>query len=262
MAFGFGVLISTLAFELMAEARDEAGVLAAVAGFVLGGGIYAGANALLAGAGARHRKRANRGRPAAVGTGASASASLAIAVGYLLDGVPESAAIGISLLDGEGVALVTMMAIFLSKVPEGLSSSIGMKKAGHSARYVFGIWGLIAATCNLSALLGFLVIGDLGPFYVGLAVPAAAGAIFVMLIDTMTPEAFEEIHNWSDPHRRHPVRFGLRHRSCRNLRQSVVGCRSGTPALWMERSAQRVESQSPHPDRGQYANAPDRACGD
>jgi zinc transporter ZupT len=75
-------------------------------------------------AGARSRKRS---------TGAATGASLAIAIGSLLDGIPESAAIGISLLDGEGVALVTMFAIFISNVPEGLSSSIGMKAAGKSA---------------------------------------------------------------------------------------------------------------------------------
>lgn len=192
MAFGIGVLIAALAFSLMEEALAEGGVWAAIAGFTLGGGIYAMANAALARAGARHRKRANR-------ASATAAASLAIAIGSLLDGMPEAAAIGISLLDGEGVAIVTLLAIFISNVPEGLSSSIGMKSAGKSAAYVFSIWGAIAVACSVSAVLGTLVIGGLGPFYIGLAVATAAGAIFVMLIDTMIPEAFDEIHNWSGP---------------------------------------------------------------
>jgi ZIP family zinc transporter len=192
MAFGIGVLIAALAFSLMEEALEIGGVGAAIAGFVVGGSIYALANAALARAGARQRKNSS-------GAGAGAAASLAIAVGSLLDGVPESAAIGISLLDGEGVALVTLIAIFISNIPEGLSSSIGMKAAGKSAAYVFGIWGAIALACGGSAVLGYLVIGGLSPFYIGAAVATAAGAIFVMLIDTMIPEAFEDIHNWSGP---------------------------------------------------------------
>lgn len=192
MAFGVGVLISALAFDLMDEAVQTAGVLAAVTGFVVGAALYALANAALAQAGARERKVAGRAI-------AGASASLAIAVGSLLDGVPESAAIGISLLDGEGVALVTVLAIFISNVPEGLSSSIGMKSAGKSATYIFSIWPGIALACGLSAFLGYTFIGRLDPFFIGAAIACAAGAIFVMLIDTMIPEAFNDIRNWSGP---------------------------------------------------------------
>lgn len=193
MAFGIGVLISALSFDLMEEAFATGGVGAAIAGFIVGGALYALANAALAASGARERKLSGRSG------GGGAAASLAIAVGSLLDGVPESAAIGISLLDGEGVALVTVLAIFISNVPEGLSSTIGMKRAGKSARYIFGIWGGIALACACAAFLGYAVIGQFGPFWVGAATACAAGAIFVMLIDTMIPEAFDEIHAMSGP---------------------------------------------------------------
>ncbi len=192
MAFGIGVLISALSFNLMEEATATGGVAAAVAGFVLGGGVYALANAALAKAGAQERKVSTR-------TAGAAGASLAIAVGSLLDGVPESAAIRISLLDGEGVALVTVLAIVLSNIPEGLSSAIGMKAAGKSAVYVFTIWGTIALACSLSAFLGYVVIGGLPEIYIAAAIACAAGAIFVMLIDTMIPEAFDEMHALSGP---------------------------------------------------------------
>lgn len=132
MAFGIGVLVSALAFDLMEEAFDAGGIAAVAGGFVFHAVIYAVTNAALARAGARSRKKSSGG--------AATSATLAIAAGSLLDGTPESAAIGISLLNGEGVALVTMLAICISNVPEGLSSSIGMKAAGKSAAYVFSNW--------------------------------------------------------------------------------------------------------------------------
>lgn len=191
MAFGIGVLVSALAFDLMDEALGTGGLFAAIAGFVFGAALYAVANAILARSGARERKLS--GRKAGVG------ASLAIAIGSLLDGIPEAAAIGVSLLDGEGVALVTMLAIWISNVPEGLSSTVGMKAAGKPAGYIFSIWGGIALMCAVSAFLGYMVIGQFGPFWIGAAIASAAGAIFVMLIDTMIPEAFNDIHNLSGP---------------------------------------------------------------
>ncbi len=193
MAFGIGVLISALAFNLMDEAFAIGGTGAAVAGFVGGAALYALANAVLAWGGARERKVSGRA-PAA-----SVAASLAIAIGSLLDGIPESAAIGISLLDGEGVALVTVLAIVISNIPEGLSSTIGMKRAGKPAIYIFGIWTAITLACICAAYLGYVVIGSLDAFWIAAATAFAAGAIFVMLIDTMIPEAFDEIHALSGP---------------------------------------------------------------
>src|SRR5204863_6849034 len=86
--------------------------------------------------GAKHRKR-SRGQPSEEQSGGS---GLAIAAGALLDGIPESMVIGVSLLRGGKVSLVAVIAIFLSNLPEGLSSAAGMKKAGRSAFYVFGVW--------------------------------------------------------------------------------------------------------------------------
>lgn len=193
MAFGVGVLIACLAFNLMAEAVHSGGVLAAALGFAIGAALYAVANAVLAWQGAKHRKRSRH--PA----GVTATASLAIALGALLDGVPEATAIGTTLLDGEGVALVTLIAIFISNLPEGLSSTVGMKAAGKSGQFIFTIWGSITLACMVSAWLGYAFIGQFGDFYVAMAVASAAGAILVMIIDTMIPEAFEDLHAASGP---------------------------------------------------------------
>lgn len=81
MAFGSGVLLSALSFELMLEAVRSGGFTAAAGGFLLGAGIYTIANWALSRAGAKHRKRSGEQHPAADTTGA------AIAVGSLLDGI-------------------------------------------------------------------------------------------------------------------------------------------------------------------------------
>ena len=194
MAFGSGVLISALSFELMEEAFQQAGLAATATGFLLGALAYAVANRLLAIWGAKHRKRSGAEHPSEEEESGS---GVAIAVGALLDGVPESIAIGLSILHGGAVSVATVAAIFLSNLPEGLSSSAGMRKAGRPAAYVFGVWTAIAVACGLSSLAGYAVFDGLSPFTVAATTAVAAGAMLTMIVDTMIPEAFAETHNWA-----------------------------------------------------------------
>jgi len=122
---------------------------------------------------------------------------VAIAVGALIDGIPESIAIGLSILHGGAVSVATVAAIFLSNLPEGLSSSAGMRKAGRSAAYVFGVWTTIAVACGLASLAGYAVFGALSPFIVAATTAVAAGGMLAMIVDTMIPEAFAETHDWA-----------------------------------------------------------------
>jgi ZIP family zinc transporter len=191
MAFGAGVLISALAFELVDEAVREGGAVATAVGFLAGAIVYVAANALLDRHGARHRKRSGEQQPSEddqPGSGA------AIAIGALLDGIPESVVLGVSLIGGGGVATAVLAAIFISNVPEGLSSAAGMKRAGRSARYVFGVWLGIALISGLAALIGYVALDGVSPAVLAVITAVAAGAILAMLADTMIPEAFEQAH--------------------------------------------------------------------
>lgn len=91
--------------------------------------------------------------------------------------------------------MVALVAIFLSKLPEGLSSAAGMKKAGRSAGYIFGVWGSIALVSGIAALVGDMLFQGFSPNIIAATTAIAAGAILAMLVDTMIPEAFEEAHD-------------------------------------------------------------------
>jgi len=194
MAFGSGVLISALSFELMEEAFELAGLTASATGFLLGAAIYALANRLLAIWGARDRKRSGTQQPSEED---QAGSGVAIAVGALIDGIPESIAIGLSILHGGAVSVATVAAIFLSNLPEGLSSSAGMRRAGRSAAYVFGVWTAIAIACGLASLAGYAVFSMFSPFIVAATTAVAAGGMLAMIVDTMIPEAVAETHDWA-----------------------------------------------------------------
>lgn len=192
MAFGSGVLISALAFDLMDEAADRGGLAATLLGFIGGALVYTLGNVLLSRYGAKHRKRSAGQQPSEEDAGGS---GLAIALGALLDGIPESMVIGVSLLEGGRVSLVTVAAVFLSNVPEGLSSSAGMRRARRSSAYVFGVWGTIALLSGAAALVGFVAFRGIGTGAISATMGVAAGAILAMIIDTMVPESFEGTHD-------------------------------------------------------------------
>lgn len=195
MAFGSGALISAMSFDLIEEAYAKGGLLFAALGLILGALIYSTANLVLAKYGARHRKRSNL--TDSLKSEQSYDNAMAIALGALVDGIPESLVIGISLLQGGAVSLVTVASVFISNIPEALSSTVGMKNNGRKAGYVFSVWGGIAVTSAIVAALGNLLLRDLPGAHISIIMAVAGGAILSMIVDTMIPEAFEVTHNYA-----------------------------------------------------------------
>jgi ZIP family zinc transporter len=195
MAFGAGVLISALSFELMDDGYRSGGLAATASGFLAGAALFTGATIALAHHGARHRKRS--GHDAASHQPSDPSSGMAIALGALLDGIPESIVIGVSLLQGPSVSLVAVAAVFLSNIPEGLSSAAGMKRAGRSAGFVLGVWAAIALASAAAAAAGYVLFRGTSPQLIAATQAVAAGAILAMVADTMIPEAFETAHDYA-----------------------------------------------------------------
>jgi zinc transporter, ZIP family len=183
MAFGAGVLISAVAYELVEDAFGAAGGSGAVAL-----GLAAGAFTFYFGDLAIDRFGGD-GRKSAAGEHDAGSA-LAIVLGTVLDGIPESIVLGLSLLDGGGVSVAMFAAVFLSNLPEALSSTAGLSKSGWEPRRILGLWAGVTVVSGLSALAGYAFLDGASAATIAFVQAFAGGALLAMLADTMMPEAF------------------------------------------------------------------------
>ncbi len=195
MAFGSGVLISALTFDLMEDAFLTGGFASVSIGFMAGTILFVIGDYLIDHLGGHHRKHGH-GRLHETKNNlekvTSSSSGSAILLGAILDGIPESLAIGIGLAVGHGVGLSMLIAVFLSNFPEGISGAHGMKTAGKSTPYILAVWGVTIATSVFATALGYAFFGNASPNVIAVTFALAAGAILAMIADTMIPEAFEE----------------------------------------------------------------------
>ncbi|WP_246942992.1 ZIP family metal transporter [Bacillus pinisoli] len=184
MAFGTGVLTGAATFELLTDSAREGGILYTSIGFLLGSVAFITAELIIMRKGGHERKRSK--------TSPAGHSGLAIFVGTMMDAIPESVIIGVSLLENHSVSWVIVIAIFVSNFPEGLSSSIGMKKDGYSKKKILTLWFGVMILSSISSFLGYVWIDASSQFLITSIGAFAAGGIFAMVSSTMLPEAFEE----------------------------------------------------------------------
>jgi ZIP family zinc transporter len=176
LAFGAGALVSAVSFELFEEGVQVGGAAAVGIGLGLGAIVYF----VLAQAVER------------IGPGGGSEASgggTALALGAFLDGIPEQLVLGIGIAAGEGVSIGLLVAIFVSNLPEAIGSATDMREAGASLREIRLLWLGVAAFCALATPLGYFLAQHTGGHFRAGINGFAAGALLVMLVDSMIPEA-------------------------------------------------------------------------
>jgi ZIP family zinc transporter len=184
LAFGAGALISAVSFELAQEGIAVGGAGYTGLGLAVGAVTYYALDGLIA-----SRSDSGRGRKGRAG---GSGAGTALALGAFLDGIPEQAVLGINLAAGQGVGVSLLVAIFVSNLPEAMGSADEMRRAGTSRGAVLRLWLAVAAVCTLATIGGYLA-ADAASGGAKAAIDGfAAGALLVMLIDSMIPDARED----------------------------------------------------------------------
>ena len=183
MAFGSGVLVSSVAFELVEEAVRIGGQLPMAIGLTLGTiAFYLGDNAI--------DSLGAEGMGSVKGP-ESPESGLAIVLGAALDGVPESIVLGLTFAAGEGVGLAFLVAVFLSNLPEGIAGTAGLLRGGWDRGRILRLWLIVVVASAFAAFIGGSVLADIGGELHAFILGFAGGAILTMLADTLIPEAFD-----------------------------------------------------------------------
>lgn len=176
LGFGAGALVSSISLELGEEGYRVGGAIPVALGLAVGAATFYVVDQVLNKRGGEDAK----------------TAGLPLLLGSLLDGIPEQAVLGIGIAAGGAVSPALLLAIFVSNLPEGIGSASDMRAAGLSAKRIIGGWLVIAALCAVATVGGFQLQEVAGAALQGGIDGFAAGALLVMLVGSMIPEATEK----------------------------------------------------------------------
>jgi len=177
LAFGAGVLISAVAYELVEEAAGFGAPAGVVAGsFAVGALVFLGGDLFI-----DKRMKGSGSQPGGLG----------IVLGAVLDGIPESVVIGASLIHQDSASIAVVVAVFLSNVPESISASSDLLREGWSKARVFLLWAIVVSASTIAAGIGYAALKDASGAWISAIQAFSGGAILTMLADEMIPEAFE-----------------------------------------------------------------------
>ena len=184
MGFGAGVLLSAVAYDLVLDAT-----LTETIHVVVFLGLLAGAFVFFLGNRYLERQRPRNGTTAGQ---KKSAAGMALILGAVLDGIPESIVLGLTLIDGEGVGLTVFIAILLSNLPEGLAGTRDLAESGWTGAHITRIWTIVVVASAFAAFAGYAVFGKASPNVIAFVQAFAGGAVIAMLTDSMIPEAYEK----------------------------------------------------------------------
>jgi len=182
MAFGAGVLISAVAYELVDEAfTTSAGDGGVALGLLAGSAVFFAAELMIDRLGAR-RRRSSPDRQAA-------GAGPALTLGIILDGIPESLVLGLTVLETGAVSVALLVAVFVANIPEAIAATTEFARAGRNKTRIIRFWLLVAIGFGITSLAGYVVLDTASPRTLAIVLAFAGGAVLTMLANTMMPEA-------------------------------------------------------------------------
>jgi zinc transporter, ZIP family len=173
--FGAGAMIAAVSFDLLPEATAHIEPWQTGLWMLVGVAVFLVADQLV------ERRFGSQGAGGAMG----------IIVGSVVDGVPESAILGIQVGIGIPISLGFVAAVFISNIPQAIAPSADLAASGWGPRRLGQLWLLVVLACGVAAALGFLATDLTGAVQGDRAAALAAGGLLAMLTNSLIPFSFD-----------------------------------------------------------------------
>ena len=198
-ALGGGILLAAVGLEVVPEAEKLTDAWLVVVGLLVGALVFVAADWALTREERRRDFRRSMHAAAAgrleEGQGGTAR-GLSIALGIFIDGVPETAALGLTIAQGE-IGLALLAGIVVSNLTESYGASAFMIGGGRSKWFALAIFGGIAVALLLALVVGSSVLSATSDHVAGFAQALAAGAVIATVSISILPNAFLEVSRFA-----------------------------------------------------------------
>ncbi|MFZ8910741.1 MAG: ZIP family metal transporter [Candidatus Nanopelagicales bacterium] len=213
MAFGAGAVISAVSVDLVSVSYDEAGALPTAIGIGIGCLIYFGIIAFLERRGEAEQPGvaieaeieeemavagAVAAQPPVESHGATAKEARNLTIGMVIDGVPESIAIGLTLHTASvGVSAALVGSVFIAAIPEAIGVAAALLAGGMMLGRVLLRFSLIVVVGAVFAAAGYSLLYGVPDSLQAIIQSIAAGALLVVVINEMIPIAVRSVKAWA-----------------------------------------------------------------
>ncbi|MGA0944505.1 MAG: ZIP family metal transporter [Candidatus Nanopelagicales bacterium] len=213
MAFGAGAVISAVSVDLVSVSYDEAGALPTAIGIGIGCLIYFGIIAFLERRGEAEQPGvaieaeieeemavagAVAAQPPVESHGATAKEARNLTIGMVIDGVPESIAIGLTLHTASvGVSAALVGSVFIAAIPEAIGVAAALLAGGMMLGRVLLRFSLIVVVGAFFAAAGYSLLYGVPDSLQAIIQSIAAGALLVVVINEMIPIAVRSVKAWA-----------------------------------------------------------------
>jgi len=202
MAFGAGAIISAISTDLVGVSYELAGAGPTAVGIAIGGVGYFIIVRLLERAGRSESPSEPEELAAEEGSDAPAAATAAearnILVGMLIDGVPESVSIGITLHTiGRAVSAALVGSVFVAGLPEAIGVAAAMLAGGFTLGAILLRFSVIVVIGAVAGAVGYQALVNADPALIAVIQSIAAGALLVVVVNEMVPIAVRGAKHWA-----------------------------------------------------------------
>jgi ZIP family zinc transporter len=202
MAFGAGAVISAVSTDLVSVAYNEAGAGPTALGIGIGGLGYFLIVTLLERSGNSEKaavviEKADE-RPDHEVEGASPTEARNLLIGMVVDGVPESVSIGLTLhLGSIGVSAALVGSVFIAGLPEAIGVAAALLAGGFTLSKILARFSVIVLIGAVAGAFGYGSLVNAPHDVIAIIQAIAAGALLVVVVNEMIPIAVRGAKRWA-----------------------------------------------------------------